>query len=41
MLCRDREGFDRSAFHRSFNEAVTSFFRTNLSKPPRRKRAKA
>ncbi len=32
MLCRDREGFDRSAFHRSFNEAVTGFFRRHLSR---------
>jgi predicted dienelactone hydrolase len=33
MLCRDREGFDRSAFHRSFNEAVIAFFRRHLSGP--------
>jgi predicted dienelactone hydrolase len=30
VLCRDREGFDRSAFHRSFNETVTAFFRRHL-----------
>ena len=33
MLCRDRDGFDRSAFHRSFNEAVTAFFRQHLVGP--------
>jgi predicted dienelactone hydrolase len=31
MLCRDRDGFDRAAFHRSFNEAVSAFFRRHLS----------
>jgi predicted dienelactone hydrolase len=32
-LCRDREGFDRAAFHRSFNEAVVQFFRRHLAPP--------
>lgn len=29
-LCQDREGFDRSAFHRSFNQSVLAFFRRHL-----------
>ena len=30
-LCQDREGFDRTAFHRVFNQAVTAFFRRHLT----------
>ena len=32
LLCRDAEGFDRKAFHHSFNEQVVGFFRSNLDK---------
>jgi predicted dienelactone hydrolase len=30
FLCQDKSGFDRAAFHRTFNEAVTAFFRQQL-----------
>jgi len=30
MICRDPEGFDRGAFHRAFNPAVVTFFRSAL-----------
>lgn len=30
LLCRDAEGFDRKAFHRSFNEEMVRFFRAKL-----------
>jgi predicted dienelactone hydrolase len=30
LLCRDGQGFDRAAFHRSFNAQVTDFFRAKL-----------
>ena len=33
-LCQDPEGFDRSAFHRSFNASVIAFFRRHLSVSP-------
>ena len=36
QLCQDRKGFDRSAFHQSFNRSVTAFFRQHLSTPRRR-----
>ena len=29
-ICRDEAGFDRAAFHRSFNEAVVAFFKARL-----------
>jgi predicted dienelactone hydrolase len=31
QLCRDPKGFDRTSFHRSFNDAVVKFFRTKLA----------
>ena len=31
QLCRDSEGFDRRAFHKTFNDAVVNFFRTKLT----------
>lgn len=31
IVCVDPPGFDRVAFHRTFNEAVTAFFREHLS----------
>lgn len=34
QLCQDRDGFDRAAFHRTFNQAVASFFRQHLSARP-------
>ncbi len=30
LLCRDGQGFDRSAFHRSFNAQVIAFFQAKL-----------
>lgn len=30
FLCQDRPGFDRAAFHRSFNAAIAAFFRREL-----------
>lgn len=30
-ICKDKDGFDRAAFHRDFNQAVVSFFRKNLA----------
>jgi predicted dienelactone hydrolase len=33
LLCRDRAGFDRAAFHRSFNAQVVAFFQGKLSRP--------
>jgi len=30
MVCVDAPGFDRAAFHRSFNAAVVAFFRRTL-----------
>lgn len=30
FLCQDKPGFDRAAFHRTFNQAVTAFFRQQL-----------
>ena len=32
-LCQDQAGFDRSAFHRDFNQAVIDFFRRHLPAP--------
>lgn len=29
-ICRDQSGFDRAAFHQSFNEAVVAFFKARL-----------
>ena len=34
QLCRDREGFDRTAFHQRFNAAIVSFFRQHLQRAP-------
>ena len=31
LICQDPAGFDRAAFHRDFNRAVTAFFRLHLS----------
>jgi predicted dienelactone hydrolase len=36
QICQDGEGFDRAAFHRSFNQALTAFFRQHLGGPPAR-----
>jgi predicted dienelactone hydrolase len=33
VLCKDRDGFDRSAFHRGFNKDVVAFFRQRLPGP--------
>lgn len=30
MLCQDKPGFDRAAFHREFNQAIVGFFRKQL-----------
>jgi predicted dienelactone hydrolase len=30
FLCQDKPGFDRAAFHRTFNQSVTSFFQQRL-----------
>jgi predicted dienelactone hydrolase len=30
MICTSRPGFDRAAFHRDFNAAVTAFFAKEL-----------
>ena len=30
MICKSQAGFDRSAFHESFNKAVVGFFQANL-----------
>jgi len=30
FLCKDKPGFDRAAFHRTFNKAVVGFFRRKL-----------
>jgi predicted dienelactone hydrolase len=30
QICQDRTGFDRSAFHRAFNQSVVDFFSTRL-----------
>jgi hypothetical protein len=35
-LCQDKPGFDRTAFHRTFNDSVTAFFRARLAAPPAR-----
>lgn len=32
-LCEDGPGFDRTAFHRAFNEAMIAFFRQHLAAP--------
>jgi predicted dienelactone hydrolase len=37
FLCQDRPGFDRSAFHQSFNAAIVAFFRRQLMSAPRRR----
>jgi predicted dienelactone hydrolase len=29
-ICRDSNGFDRAAFHRTFNQSVVDFFSTHL-----------
>ncbi len=34
QICQDAEGFDRAAFHRSFNQALTAFFRKHLGGAP-------
>lgn len=39
QICQDGEGFDRAAFHRSFNQAVTAFFRQHLGGPVARAEA--
>lgn len=31
-ICQDRPGFDRAAFHRSFNDDVVGFFRKSLGR---------
>jgi predicted dienelactone hydrolase len=36
FLCQDRPGFDRAAFHRSFNAAIAAFFRRQLLAATRR-----
>jgi predicted dienelactone hydrolase len=36
MLCQDRQGFDRSDFHHSFNAEVREFFRRHLLRQPHR-----
>jgi predicted dienelactone hydrolase len=33
MLCRDRPGFDRGAFHKQFNASVIAFFNKSLREP--------
>lgn len=30
VLCKDAPGFDRTAFHSSFNQAVIAFFNQHL-----------
>ena len=30
VICRDAPDFDREAFHRAFNLAVVTFFKTQL-----------
>ena len=37
VLCQDKPGFDRAAFHRAFNASVTAFFRTRLAAPTLRR----
>lgn len=34
MLCTDPKGFDRKAFHRTFNQAVVAFFDSRLGPAP-------
>ncbi len=32
LICTEQNGFDRAAFHRSFNQALVDFFRRNLGR---------
>ena len=32
-LCQDERGFDRVAFHKTFNAEILAFFRKHLDKP--------
>lgn len=34
-ICKDPPGFDRAAFHKTFNAAVVAFFQKTLAKAPR------
>jgi predicted dienelactone hydrolase len=34
-ICRDPQGFDRTAFHREFNAAVVAFFKAKMPERPR------